>query len=220
MIMEREKENRNFKIDWVLMNLRLCGSPVDKERAVKIARGEYVLDATLEEHLLVVGLLALLGRMETLLGMGEELSAGTLNRFYDALTQGEPPLYRKRTPVLFHLSYNPVLPQEIEPELSKLFRNLRREEKDPVLRAVKVHNELVRIYPFDRHSEVIARAAMEYELRYSGLSFYPLMLSETEYNQALASYLKSGREEALAKDLAASRLMEESRGTRGLQDKK
>lgn len=207
------KENRQeTKTEWVLMNMRLSGSAMNRDNAVRIARGEYVLTATLAEHLQVNGLLALFSQMETLLGMGEELSADTLDRFYSALTEGEKPSYRKRTPVLFHLSYNPVLPQEIAAELWNLFRSLHSDRgEDPIERAVRTHNEIIRIYPYDDHNEILARAAMEYELCYSGLSPYPLSLPESDYNEALAAYLKTGKEDVLAKNLRMNRLMMESR---------
>lgn len=51
---------------------------------------------------------------------------------------------------------------------------------------------------------------MEYELLWSGLSLYPLTLSEQAYNDALASYLKLGRESAIRENLELNRLMRES----------
>lgn len=211
--MNRDKYIEQTKIEWVTMNMRLSGSAMDREKAVKIAGGEYVLDATLEEHLMVCGLLDVLSRMEALLDMQEELSPRTLDKLYQALTGGNLPEYRKTTPILFHLSYNPVLPQEIGQELSRLFRYLHRDrQEDMIERAVRVHNEIIRIYPYDSYSEVIARAAMEYELCYSGLKVYPLTVSEAEYNHALAAYLKTGRENILAQNLKLNRLMAESRG--------
>ena len=56
-----------MKIDWIAMNMRLAGSPMSEEQAVKIAGGEYVLDATLEEHLLVTNLTSVLPLMAALL---------------------------------------------------------------------------------------------------------------------------------------------------------
>lgn len=210
--MKRQINCEKQKIEWVVMNMRLLGSPVNEEKAVKIAGGEYVLDATLEDHLLVANLLEVLSLMEALLGMREELSAGTLNKFYRILSGGRPQDYRRSTPVLFHLSYNPVLPQEIEEELAVLFRKLHSHPvSNPLEQAVYVHNEIIRIYPYDDCNELIARAAMEYELLYCGQSMYPLTLTETEYNQALTQYLKGRGETAILENLRLNKLMAESR---------
>ena len=71
-----------MKIEWVTMNMRLSGSPLNEDNAAKIAGGEYILDATLEEHLLVTRLMEVLPLMEALLDLQEELSARTLAKFY------------------------------------------------------------------------------------------------------------------------------------------
>lgn len=194
------------------MNLRLSGSAMDMEQAARIAGGEYVLTASLEEHLMVTRLLDLLVEMERLLGLREELCAGTLHKFYRVLADGDEGAYRKRTPILTHLSYNPVLPQEIEEELVKLFRNLH---DHPVVSgletAVFAHNELIRIYPFDQYNELIARTALEYELLYCGMDLYPLTLSESAYNSALADYVRFGKETVILENLQLNKLMAESR---------
>ena len=83
---------------------------MDMEQAARIAGGEYVLEASLEEHLLVTNLLEALTEMERVLGIEEELCVRTLQRFYSVFSGGEEGVFRKRTPILTHLSYNPVLP--------------------------------------------------------------------------------------------------------------
>lgn len=201
-----------MKIDWTVMNLRLSGSSMNEENAAKIAGGEYVLNASLEEHLMVTRLLETLTLMETLADLDEELSVKTLGKFYRALSGGEEPVYRKSTPILFHLGYNPVLPQEIEEELVTLFRKLHSHPVGNALeQAVWVHNEIIRIYPFDEYSELTARAALEYELLYCCRRMYPLTLSETQYNQALSSYLKGRGESEILENLRLNQLMAESR---------
>ena len=200
-----------MKIEWVTMNMRLSGSPMNEENAAKIAGGEYILDATLEEHLMVTRLMDVLPLMEALLDLQEELSVQTLAKFYQRVSGGDIGEYRRSTPVLFHLSYNPVLPPEIEGELRSLLRRLHDGRlEDPLERAVHVHDHLIRIYPYDQYSEVIARAAMEYELLYSGQAMYPITLTEREYNSALTEFLKKGRESAILENLRLNKLMMDS----------
>lgn len=209
--MDRQVDREKQKILWVTMNMRLDGNPMSEENATKIAGGEYILDATLEDHMTVTHLAEVLPLMYTLLSMQEDLSPSTLKKFYAALSGGETPVYRKTNPVLFHLSHNPVLPQEIEEELQKLFAALFRDETmGPMEKAVYLHNQLIRIYPFDAYSEIVARAAMEYQLMASGLPLIPLTLSEQEYNQALTQFLKFGKETTMLENLNVNRLMLES----------
>lgn len=205
----RSREELN--IEWAVSNLRLSGSRITEEKAAKICRGEYVLDATIEDHMLVNDLIDLLPLMYDLKDMQEELSPKTLDKFYFRLSGGEMAEYRKTTPVLFHLSYNPVLPQEIDGELRKLFAGLHDGRlNDPLERSVYVHNELIRIYPFGKYSELIARTAMAYEQMYSGLPVVLLTLNEQEYNHALAKYLKTGKEDVLTANLRMNLLMLQS----------
>ena len=80
--MNRINCRENVKLDWVMMNLTLSGSGISRERAQRIIDGGYDLTATLEEHLLVAGLVDVLPLMDLLLGLSEELSAPTLDKFY------------------------------------------------------------------------------------------------------------------------------------------
>lgn len=209
--MDKGINREKTKIEWVTMNMRLSGSRMNAENAARIAAGEYILDATLEEHLLVTQLVEVLPLMDALLDLQEELSSQTLAKFYQKISGGEEAAYRRSTPVLFHLSYNPVLPQEIAGELRKLFSGLHDGRlPDPLERAVYAHNHIIRIYPYDRYSEVVARAALEYELLYSGQRMYPLSLGEREYNSALAEFLKRGSERAIYENLRLNKLMLDS----------
>ena len=209
--MDKGTHREKMKIEWVTMNMRLSGSPMNEENAAKIAGGEYILDATLEEHLMVTHLMDVLPLMEGLLDLQEDLSTQTLAKFYQKVSGGEEAEYRKSTPVLFHLSYNPVLPPEIEGELQRLFARLHEGRlTDPLARAVHVHNHLIRIYPYDQYSEIVARTAMEYELLYSGQAMYPLTLTESEYNGALAEFLKKGTEKVIYENLRLNKLMADS----------
>jgi len=203
------KKNYDEKQAWVLMNMHLNGDPVDAETASKITAGDYVLNATIEEHMAITSMLDVLPLMRTMIGMEEELRPDSLKKFYRSLTGGREAVYRKTTPILFHLSYNPVLPLEIEPELVKTFslREIEGKNLDAIDRAVYVHNSIIRIYPFESDNEIIARAAMEYMLMSAGLPLCPISLSEQEYNGALAEYLKKGREQVIGKNLRTNMLM-------------
>lgn len=208
--MKTMKYSEKQKIDWILMNLRLSGSPISEETAADIAAGGFAMDAPLEYHLLIGRLLDVLHLMEVSAKENRELSCGLLGEFYRTVSGGAEPFYRKSTPVLFHLSYNPVLPQEVEEELSSLFRKLNDEAVyEPLSQAAWIHNELIRIYPYDEFSEIIARAAMEYELLYSGKPMCSLTLQETEYNCALTEYLKGRGGDKILENLRLNELMGE-----------
>ena len=90
------------------------------------------------------------------------------------------------------LEYNPPHPSEIEEQMDILFQWLGEADfqSNPILRAAYLHNKLIEIYPFETHSEAVARMAMYYELIRNGYPPIMLNLSESEYYSAIKSYLK------------------------------
>ena len=80
--MKTMKYSEKQKIDWILMNLRLSGSPISEETAADIAAGGFAMDAPLEYHLLIGRLLDVLHLMEVSAKENRELSCGLLGEFY------------------------------------------------------------------------------------------------------------------------------------------
>ena len=90
------------------MNLRLSGSPISEETAADIAAGGFAMDAPLEYHLLIGRLLDVLHLMEVSAKENRELSADFWESFTGRFREVLSRFTAKSTPVLFHLSYNPV----------------------------------------------------------------------------------------------------------------
>lgn len=199
------------RIEWVLMNMRQRGSTLSREQIRKILNGECVLEAEIAEHILIEKLVECLVLADKLLDLQEEFSVPTIKKFYKVLSDGEEGVFRKSTPVLYHLRYNPVLPQEIEEELAKMFRNVSLSKNiDVIDKAVFLHNNIIRIYPFHHWNEVIARMAMEYTLAYYGKNFCPMTLSEQEYNDGIIEYLHEGKNKIMISNLRTNMLMIEN----------
>ncbi len=199
------------RIEWVLMNMKQRGSILTKEQVKRILNGECVLEAEIAEHILIEKLVKCLVLADKLLDLQEEFSVSTLKKFYKVLSGGEEAIFRKSTPVLYHLRYNPVLPQEIEEEFAEMFRNISlRKNIDVIDKAVFLHNNIIRIYPFHQWNEVIARMAMEYTLAYYGKNFCPMTLSEQEYNDGIIEFLREGKNKIMTSNLRTNMLMIEN----------
>jgi Fic family protein len=84
--------------------------------------------------------------------------------------------------------------------LDELFRYVLSsfDEKSVVSRAARIHNGLVYIYPFAEHSEMIARAAMQYELLRGRLPVVDIGLSEQSYNTLVSESIRTGEDGPLA----------------------
>lgn len=192
------------------MNMTQEGSNLQMYQIEKILDGEYISEGQVWEHLLIHQLAKIPQFIDKLLSLDEEFDKKTLRKVYEFFSE-EDSCYRKNTPVLIHLGYNPVLPQEIDDELNSLFRKVRWEDnKDPVEKAVILHDGIIRIYPFKRWNEIIARAALEYALIYYGEDFCPVTLSEQEYNQAVSYSIIHKKNPVLIQNLRAGILMRKS----------
>ena len=207
--MKKLLNSEKNRTSWVLMNMKLQGSALTSWQIEAIIKGEVVREAEIGDHIVINRLMEALSFGGKIQELQEEICTDTLKKFYRILSEDEA-AFRKSTPVLYHLSYNPVLPQEIEGELLKLFRNTANSVDDAVTKALMIHNGIMRIYPFKEWNEVIARLALEYELVFCGCDFVPLTLSEQEYNQGIMDFLRKGDNSILEKNIRTNLLMIES----------
>ena len=192
------------------MNMRQEGSALNRTQIEAILNGEFVPEGEISEHILVNKLAEALPFADKLLDLDEEFDKGTLFKLHRFFSEEEEE-FRKTTPVLIHLGYNPVLPQEIETELDDLFRRVAEGEYDAIKKAVMLHDGILRIYPFREWNEILARTALEYALVYYGEQFCPVTLSEQEYNQAFRDSLRTGENRKLLQDIRTGLLMIKSR---------
>ena len=64
-----------------------------------------------------------------------------------------------------------------------------RTDMDPVMRACHIHNELLRIYPFEKNNEATARAMFNFELLAANLPPIPFTMDRQSYCQAIISHI-------------------------------
>ena len=180
------------RIDWIFSSMKLDGSNISQSGVEKILKGEFLVDITLNDHAAVGTYKDALRLAYDMADMEIELDEKYLLRFYEVLAEPETPGYRRTNPVLVMMDYNPPHPSEIEEQMEILFQWLHINDflSNPILKAAYLHNKLIEIYPFETHSEAVARAAMYYELIRGGYPPILLSLSEQEYYSAICSYLK------------------------------
>lgn len=179
-------------VDWIYTCMRLDGSAIGKAGVQKILKGGFIVEVSVGDHSTVGYYRDAIRIAYAMAEMGDELTEKALFRFYQALANPEKPEYRRTNPVLVMLDYIPPHPSEIEEQMDILFQwmNTNDFQGNPILRAAYLHNKLVEIYPFETHSEAVARMAMYYELIRNGYPPVLLNLSESEYYSAIRSYLK------------------------------
>lgn len=179
-------------VDWVYTSLRLDGSSIGKAAVQKIVKGEFIVEVSVSDHAAIGNYHDAIKLACDMADMEIELTEKYLFRFYQILANPEKLEYRRTNPILVMLDYIPPHPSEIDEQMDILFQwmNTNDFESNPILRAAYLHNKLVEIYPYESHSEAVARMAMYYELIRNGYPPVLLNLSEQEYYTGIRSYLK------------------------------
>lgn len=190
--------------EWIAMNMTLQGCMLTGEKLECVLDGGCILEASIEEHMMINRLTELRDYIYRLSDMKAELSVQILKDMHSIIVDGDRNEgYRKGHPILLEYGYNPILPQDIAGELARLvdFANRKEDGENVFQRATKVHNCLLAIYPFKEGNQILARAAMYYLLALEGFPMAALELTESAYNQQVMAYLKGAGSEALATEL-------------------
>ena len=191
------------KREWLYMNLRLSGSSLGPEDVDTVLQGGCILNAPIEEHLMITRLEELRQYIYRLSDMEADLSLQMIRDMHTILTGHKAKDFRKGNPVLLEYGASPLLPGEIPGEMAGLvdFARKREEGENPFLKAARLHNRCMEIYPYSEKTPELARAILYYTLARNGLPMAALDLSEEEYNQEIAAYLAGGGSQALADHL-------------------
>ncbi|MGN0714303.1 MAG: Fic family protein [Anaerovoracaceae bacterium] len=185
------------------MNLRLSGSSLRPEDIDTVLQGGCILSAPIEEHLMITRLEELRQYIYRLSDMEADLSLQMIRDMHTILSGSTAKDFRKGNPVLLEYGASPLLPGEIPGEMAGLvnFARKREEGENLFLKAARLHNRCMEIYPYSEKTPELARAILYYTLVRNGLPMAALELSEEEYNQEIAAYLAGGGSQPLADHL-------------------
>ena len=181
------------KFDWIFSSLRIDGSSLTKVQIERIMKGEFFEDQPLSFHARIEKFNNLFSTTQELLEMSFSFNKKILHTFANILAEDESDQYRRSNPVLVSLSYNPPHPAEIAEQIDILMTWFFSDDMgtNPLRKAACLHNRIIEIYPFESVTEEVARAAMYYYLMENGYPTFDLNVSDSEYNRAVAAYLKN-----------------------------
>lgn len=182
------------QVDWVYSSMHLDGSSITRQGVQRILKGEFLVEATVEDHLLVENHKSAMKLAYNMADMGTELDIKYIFKLYEALADPDQLEYRKKNPVLVSFDYNPPHPQDIEEQMNRLVHWMNHDtcDSNPLLKAAYLHNKLLEIYPFEFYTEAVARTLMNYELIRNAYPPVYLDLREQEYHKGIMAYLKKG----------------------------
>ena len=189
------------RIDWIYSCMKAGGFPLDRSAIVDILEGRMHVEMTLDDYTKIEQYKELFRYVDDTIGMSSRLDQKILVHL-NGMIVGRQTLIRKNLPPLRQYSHLPPQPQDVIKELRVLFRDLYEDKKRNVIeKAAWLHNEIIRIYPFDEECEATARAALFYYLKQEGLYPVTLGLSEDEYTQIITDYVNKKDQDAFRRVL-------------------
>jgi Fic family protein len=182
--------------DWAYSCLNLRGSQLSKETVSKIVRGQFVIEATVEEHSLIERHEDTLKHAVDLLEMDNDLTENIFKRLCSEFIPEDRIGYRRGNPVILTFGFTPVYSKDIQDEIKELFKWLYNEndragkKQNEILKAAYLHNRFIEIYPFEEYTEEMASIVMYYYLMQKGYPPFTLRFSQQEYYHSVGEYLK------------------------------
>lgn len=158
---------------WICSILRISGSHAGKRDVMHILDGEKVDSATLQDYDLVRATAFLRDDFTNMLDMDIRLNAKEIGKIYMRLTGAKAVEYRRSNQVIDGLHKLPPHSSKI-PELMRNFELETLADAHynvPFEGAVNTASMILAIWPFEKMSEIVAYAALSYELLRGG---YPL----------------------------------------------
>lgn len=181
--------------DFIYTSLHLDGSIVNKNQVNRILDGEFVVEATVSDHLAIENYIETLSFMENIMELESDISLKIIEDIHDVSNGAEGPIWRRSNPILYTLDYNPPHWQEIKEKMDEFIKWTYVADDqlkgNKILKAAYLHNKLIEIYPFEYNSEATARMVMFYSLMRDGYPIFELRLGESEYNSVVIDYLKN-----------------------------
>jgi Fic family protein len=202
-VREREKRGRIDLLDYVWSDLRLDGSALTREGVASIIHGDLVRTISIAESSEVRCHEKAMNTFRDLLYMQVDIDRASLQQISGAWEDFFNVDFRKGIPLLPHLDFTPPYHGDVTKLLDELFKYAASayDSGSFARRAARVHNGLIYIYPFSEHSEMIARAAMQYVLLREGKPIVDIGLSEREYNTMTSESMRSGDDLPLAETI-------------------
>lgn len=154
--------------EWIYMNMRLAGSVLTVGDIDAILRGECIMEATVEDHLMLDRLTELRNYIYRLTDLRADLSPQIL-RDMQAITAGKRD--NGKGEAIRQIMY---FAGELQTENGV----------NPLERAAGLHNLIRKLEPFEENCDMLARAVMYYVVAQAGYPLTALKLTVEEYRQA------------------------------------
>ncbi len=181
------------KLQWAYSSLALDGCNLSKVVVEGLLNGEFFEGISIGDHLKVSNYGNAINLVYKMASEGAGPDKARLLKILELLSGSSDVLYRQSNPVLRMIDYNPPHFKDVEKLMDLLLQKYKEEktEKNPVMVAASLHNRIIEIYPYEENSEAMARMAANFHLMSEKLPPAAWNMSEQEYYDAIAAYLKN-----------------------------
>ena len=193
-------ENKDFKA-WLKDSniwmaeyscLRVKGIEMSKKELVDVVEGKIMEDLPLDLYGFVHRFIDAYKEMQASIGMLETMNESLFNKIYDILIEGDG--YRKDNPVIYKWNYIAPHFNDISKNLNALFKTINQ-IGNPVKRAIRAHEGVLAIFPYNTDTEVMASVAFFYELMAANIPLPSFTADSFDYNTLVSKYLSAGSKE-------------------------
>ena len=179
---------------WLCSMMKISGSLLSKARIGAMLDGDRVQEATVEEYRYLRACTELYGEFRHMADMSISLDEKYINRIYETLSEKTFRGYRSSEYTVREMNYRVPDSREIPVLMKAADREIASEEhyEDRVLGAVRTHDMILSIWPFEEKNGEVAYAAMSYELFAAGYPLPVLDISDTEHLRLSSEFVRNG----------------------------
>lgn len=184
--------------EWIYSSNKLSGGQLDLGETLKILKGDYILERTIEDHMEVRCHEEVVRYIEKMISQKDALLVKAIQKVHLLISIEESTEYRRNNPVLQNIKYVPIHFKEIPNRLEQLIHWYYSEAKElnAVRRGVLLHHKLIEIYPYEKETEKTARALLNYELLKEDIPPIEFKLTQNTYRQMIQEYISQSNDSA------------------------
>ncbi len=184
---------------WIYSILRIRGEKVHKTAVVKMIQGSLSDEIPLYAYSLAERFKKVYQDMVGYISMSTDLELRMVCRWAKMLlgmdlSESDDSIFRKSRGVVYEWDLIPE-PEEMVPDIFKeLIKKYNYADRtpDPLERAVRLHLDMNRLYPFGEETTFISMTVLMFSLLEMGYPLPQLSVGDREYNTLMTQYIENG----------------------------
>lgn len=192
---------------WIASVLRISGCSLPHSSIISMAQGHNIREATINDYQLVEICRSILAEFEYMIGFDTLLDTKTITRLHQILTDSPDPVpYRNRNLFVDEMLYPAPGPARIPPLMRACEQEISSEEHqaESLTGAIRTHDMLISIWPFQDKSDTLAYICMSYELLKGGYLLPTMDLTRDQHLKLSAEFTDKGSSKAFTELLINS----------------